>query len=241
MIDLHCHILPALDDGALDLPDSIGMALQARADRIATVCATPHIRHDHDVAIERLPGLVAALNGELERREIAVRIVPGGEVAETALARLSDEHLRAVTLGAAGGWILLEPAPGPLGDTLHDAVDQLAARGLRVVLAHPERHAGAGFEQRLEAFAAQGCLIQWTAAFVAEEPSDIVLRLAARGLVHLLASDAHSSHGGRPVALRAGYARLAGVLDDATIAWMAHEAPTAILRGEPVTPPAARS
>ena len=242
MIDLHCHVLPALDDGALDLEDSVGMALQARADGIGTICATPHIRHDHDVAIEQLPGLVAALNGELARREIAVRIVPGGEVAQTALEQLSDEHLRAVSLGAAGGWVLLEPAPGTLGDALHDAVDHIAARGLGVVIAHPERHAGADLAQRLEALAAQGCLIQWTAAFVeAAQPGDIVLRLAERGLVHLLASDAHSSHGGRPVALRAGYARLAGVLDTEAIAWMAIEAPAAILRGEPVRAPAARS
>lgn len=55
MIDLHCHILPALDDGALDLEDAVGMARQAEADGIGIVCATPHIRHDHDVAIAELP------------------------------------------------------------------------------------------------------------------------------------------------------------------------------------------
>ncbi len=48
MIDLHCHILPELDDGARSLRDSVGMARQAHADGIG-VCATPHIRHDHHV------------------------------------------------------------------------------------------------------------------------------------------------------------------------------------------------
>src|SRR5829696_9799451 len=61
MIDLHCHILPGLDDGASDFDDSAGLALQALRDGIETVCATPHIRHDHAVDIASLPGRVAAV------------------------------------------------------------------------------------------------------------------------------------------------------------------------------------
>ena len=117
MIDLHCHILPGLDDGAVDLDDSVAMAGQAAADGIDTICATPHIRHDHDVRWTSLPARVAEVTQELERRGIAVRVVSGGEVAETAVAGLLDGELRAASLGAAGGWILLEPAPGPLGDS----------------------------------------------------------------------------------------------------------------------------
>jgi protein-tyrosine phosphatase len=41
MIDLHCHVLPGRDDGALDLEDSVAMARQAAADGIAAICATP--------------------------------------------------------------------------------------------------------------------------------------------------------------------------------------------------------
>lgn len=47
MIDLQCHILPGVDDGAFDVADSIGMARQAAHVGIAAVCATPHIRQDH--------------------------------------------------------------------------------------------------------------------------------------------------------------------------------------------------
>lgn len=56
MIDLHCYILPGLDDGAGDFDDSVAMARQATADGIEAVCATPLIRHDHDVRIEELAG-----------------------------------------------------------------------------------------------------------------------------------------------------------------------------------------
>lgn len=239
MIDLHCHILPGLDDGARDLDDAVAMASQARADGIRTVCATPHIRHDHAVEIASLPGRVAEVEAELLRREIDVRIALGGEVAQTEVDGLSDDELRAVSLGGAGGWVLLEPAPGPLDARLELSVERLRARGLRAVVAHPERHADADLEMRLETLVAQGCLIQWTAAFVADPGlREWIARWARLGLVHLLASDAHSSRFGRPVALAEGFAALRGTLPEATLRWMAHEAPAAILRGEPLTVPA---
>lgn len=239
MIDLHCHILPALDDGAGDLEDAVAMAQQAAADGIEAICATPHVRHDHAVEIASLPGRVAEVQAELERREIDVRVLPGGEVAQTEADDLADAELAAVSLGGGGGWILLEPAPGPLGARLELSVERLMARGFRAVIAHPERHADADLEMRLELLAAQGCLIQWTAAFVADPAMrEWVARWARMGLVHLLASDAHSSRFGRPVALADGFAALRETLPAATVEWMAREAPAAIVRGEPVAVPA---
>ncbi len=233
MIDLHSHILPGLDDGALDLQDSLAMARQAEEDGIAVVCATPHIRHDHNVRIEEIDARVASLQEQLDEHGLDVRIVPGGELAQTEADSLSDAQLQLVALGGAGGWVLLEPGPGPLGTDLEECVQRLSARGVGSVIAHPERHAGADFEQRLGELAGRGCLIQWTAEFVAQAaPGDLVLRLAGEGLVHLLGSDAHSSHGGRPVRLAAGYARLAEVCSAPRIDWMVDLVPNAILRAE---------
>jgi len=237
VIDLHCHILPALDDGALDLEDSVAMARQAEEDGIAVVCATPHIRHDHNVRTEEIAVHVRSLQEHLDDHGVDVRIVQGGELAETEADRLTDAQLRSVALGGAGGWVLLEPAPGPLGTDLQACAERLAQKGLRTVIAHPERHAGADFLESLQRLAGSGCLIQWTAEFVAgATPGDLVLTLAAKGLVHLLGSDAHSSHAGRPVRLAAGYARLATVCTEPQITWMVDQAPQAILRGDPVTP-----
>lgn len=240
MIDLHSHILPALDDGALDLADSVAMAREAERDGVAVVCATPHIRFDHDVRIEELPRRVAELQRELDEYGVGVRIAPGGEVSQLAADDLSADELQAVSLDG-GGWVLLEPAPGALADGLPELVGRLSKRGARTILAHPERHAGADFEQRLHSLAATGCLIQWTADFIARtDPAnrdDFVLRLAREGLVHLLASDAHSSHGGRPLALSAGFDRLREVCPREWVDWIAEEAPAAILRGEAVAPP----
>ena len=238
MVDLHSHILPELDDGARSMEDSVAMARQAWEDGIEAVCATPHIRHDHDVRIPEIASRVASLRRVLDRESIPVRILPGGELAQSAAKALTPEELDCVSLGGAGGWILLEPPPGPLGDELSRTVEDLARLGARVIVAHPERHAGADLEQRLTELVEQGCLIQWTADFVVQAaPGDMVLRYASDGLVHLLASDAHSSLVGRPLRLSAGFARLGEVCPPEWVHWMAEQAPRAIVAGQPVTPP----
>lgn len=239
MIDLHCHILPALDDGAIDLEDSVAMARQAEEDGIVTVCATPHIRSDHDVQVDELEARIADVNGELERQGLGVRIAHGGEVADEALNEVPDEKLRAVSLGRTGVWLLVEPRPGPITDDLIDTVDALCERGFRCVIAHPERHAGADFRERLEALVERKALIQVTAALIADGPaSPVLIELASHGLIHLLGSDAHSARAGRPVRLSEGLARLAEVeCVQPHLEWVTWDGPRDILAGKEVTPP----
>lgn len=238
MIDLHCHILPGVDDGALDIRDSAGLARQAAADGIEAICATPHIRHDHDVRIDELAGRVESLNRHLRGEGTPVSVLTGGEVAETAVEGLGEEELGKVALGG-GRWVLLEPAPGPLGESLERRVEHLAERGHRALIAHPERHLSADMFERIGRLIALGALVQATADFfLREQMAAGMLALAEAGLVHVLSSDAHSSHGGRPAKIAAAFERLAEVealrqhLD-----WMRDEAPRAIVAGGELTPP----
>lgn len=233
MIDLHCHILPGLDDGARDLQDSLAMARQAQDDGIETVCATPHIRSDHDVDIDGLVARVAVVQRALVEHDVGVQVLPGGELAQTEADRLTNQQLRSLTLGGGGRWLLVEPAAGPLGVDLERLMRRLAQRGFDTIVAHPERHAGGDFRERLGQLAGCGCLIQWTAEFLAAA-DDLVLQLAREGFVHLLGSDAHSSLAGRPVRLAAGFARLASVCTAEQVAWTVDRAPLAIVRGESV-------
>jgi protein-tyrosine phosphatase len=239
LIDLHCHILPGVDDGALDLPDSIAMARQADADGVTLVCATPHIRHDHDVRIAELPGRVGELNDALLAAGTRARVLPGAEVAETIVERLDDAELRALSLGGTGRWLLLEPRPGPLSDSLTATVDHLAARGLRCLVAHPERHLAPDLVDRLAALIGRGALVQATAAHFEHGPAaEGMLALARHGVLHVVSSDAHSSHGGRPVRLSGALARLAEVEPvGAYVDWIAREAPRAIVAGQDIAPP----
>jgi protein-tyrosine phosphatase len=238
VIDLHCHILPGIDDGAEDLADAVAMARVAEDDGVATVAATPHIRHDHDVRIPELRGRVEKLNRALADAGVSVEVVTGGEVAETALDSLDGDELRAVSLGGAG-WILLEPRPGPLGESLVEAIGRLRSSGFRALIAHPERHVSADLPERIGALIGAGALVQATAAFLVSGPArEGMLALASRGLIHILSSDAHSSHRGRPLRISDGLRALEDV--DALrphLDWIAERAPAGILRGEDVVPP----
>ncbi|HEY7950384.1 MAG TPA: CpsB/CapC family capsule biosynthesis tyrosine phosphatase [Solirubrobacterales bacterium] len=232
MIDLHCHILPGVDDGSLDMTDSLGMGRQAAHDGIERVCATPHIRHDHDVRIEEVGGRVEALNDRLRAQGIPVTVLQGGEVAETAVEDLGEEELGRVALGS-GRWILLEPASGPLSDTLLRRVAHLAERGHRTLIAHPERHLSADMHERIAGLIAAGALVQATADFFLRERTAAGMQvLAEAGLIHVLSSDAHSSHGGRPLHMSEAFERLAGIDSVAPhVEWMRETAPRAIVDG----------
>jgi protein-tyrosine phosphatase len=235
LIDLHCHILPALDDGALDERDSVAMARQAERDGIEMVVATPHIRADHAVRIPEIAGRCTELNARLEREGLRVRVATGGEVAEPIVGALTGDELTACALGGGGRWILLEPAAGPLSDRTQATVRALHEQDFDVVLAHPERHLSEDMLDRMRVLAASGVLIQLTAAFAADDSAHALLEA---GLVHVLGSDAHSSHGGRRVELRAAVERIAGIPAlGPHVDWIAHTAPRAILAGRALQAP----
>ncbi|HUZ27971.1 MAG TPA: CpsB/CapC family capsule biosynthesis tyrosine phosphatase [Solirubrobacteraceae bacterium] len=238
-VDLHCHLLPGLDDGACNLADSVAMARQAQEDGIAAICATPHIRHDHDVRIPELLARRAEVAAAIARAGCATQVLGGGEVATTALDGLDDDELRAVSLGGTARWILLEPAPGPLDDQLDSAVKRLSKRGFRPLIAHPERHLAPDLVQRLQRLVSHGALVQATAAFlVSEATREGMVALAQEGVIHVLGSDAHSPRTGRPVTLASGLLALGGVeLLAPHLDWIARVAPQAIVSGQDLTPP----
>lgn len=239
MIDLHCHILPGLDDGARDLADAIEMIRRAAANGISTICATPHIRPDHHVRIDELPDRVAELSRAIAESGSPLRILPGGEVATSVVESLAEAELRAVSLGGGGRWILLEPPTGRLDDRLDRAVANLHERGFGALIAHPERHLTSDLVARLRSLTAQGVLVQATAAFFTDEAThEGMIHLAKEGVIHVLGSDAHSALAGRPMDFAGALSVLssvAGVREH--MAWIVRTAPEAIVAGREIRPP----
>lgn len=238
-IDLHCHLLPGVDDGARDLDDAVAMARQAEADGIGAICATPHIRHDHNVRIAELPERRADLARALADDGCSTRVLGGGEVAVGALDGLGDAELAAVSLGGGGCWILLEPDPGPVDVALDRAVARVHQRGFRALIAHPERHLGPDLPQRLSRLVERGALVQATAAFLLyDATSEGMLALVRSGLIHVLGSDSHSARAGRPVAIAAAL-KVLGTVEPAAsnLDWIARVGPEGIAHGDNLTPP----
>ena len=238
-VDLHCHVLPGIDDGARDLGDAVAMGWQANADGIEAICATPHIRDDHDVRLDELPARREELSAALLAAGCPVRILAGGEVGAAVVDRLDDAELTQLTLGGAGRWILLEPHPGPIDGRLEHVMASLAARGFSALIAHPERHLGPELPGVLRAAIARGALVQATAACFTDAITASGMReLSEQGLIHVLGSDAHSARAGRPVTLSPALAVL-GEIEPAArhITWMSRTAPSGIIGGLEVTPP----
>lgn len=245
MIDLHTHVLCGIDDGPHDLVGSIAMVEIAVHEGVETLVATPHVRSDYPLVVpSEVPERVWELQATLDRYELPVRILPGGEVSLSAALELPDEDLRAVTLGGNGTMLLLETPHSGLPPLFEELVDAVADRGFVVVLAHPELNPDLQADpDRLGDLVARGSLVQLTARSLREPRRSRARSLAARALergwAHVLASDSHSAEWRTPrLASQVHDARKAhsGLTD--VLGWSVTAAPAAILQGErPGTPP----
>jgi len=239
VIDLHCHILPGIDDGPRTLDESLELALAAVAAGTTMIVATSHVHWDYpDNSAARIAEKVQEVNAMLLDQNVDLEVRPGAEVALTRALDLPDAELTALTLGG-GPWLLLECPLSPVVAGVERGIYALRQRGHeQIVLAHPERVPA--FQRDPELLARlvhSGMLTSVTAgAFTGQFGKDVqrfARRLLADGLVHDVASDAHSSTR-RPPALGPTL-RDAG-LDVEQIAHLTHAVPLAILQGTPLPP-----
>jgi protein-tyrosine phosphatase len=239
VIDLHCHILPGLDDGPPNLDASVALARLAAADGTRTIVATPHVREDYPFAIGEIEKRAERVNQRLAADGVDLQVTPGAEVAISQLAQLDEGALSVVCLGTSNT-MLVESPYQQATDTLEDTLFNLQLRGFRPLLAHPERSPSfMSSPDRLAALVERGMLCSVTSASMAGRFGRTVQRftriLFERGLVHDVASDAHDI-GRRAPGLTAGFRLLdrdlPGLLDQ--IDWFTVTAPAAILAGDPL-------
>jgi protein-tyrosine phosphatase len=244
VIDLHCHLLPGIDDGPATIGEAVAMARVAREAGTRTVVCTPHMIDRYPTDPARIDEGVRELRAALDDEGIDLRVVGGAEIALDHLPRMSDADLAMASIDGAGRWLLLEmPFHGwPL--RLPEILRDLEIRGYGVILAHPERaEAIQRSPDRMRDIVGRGALVQLTAgSFLGEHgpaARRTALMLLAGGAAHLLASDAHSAGPWRPPGLEAGLNAAADAIDahPQTLSWMVNEGPEAILGGGPVRPP----
>ena len=198
MIDLHCHILPGIDDGPVEMQTSIEMARIAAEDGIQTIVAAPHIK-DILHSTVMLDALVSQLNFQLASRNIPVKVLLGADV----FALLSPSRLKNYTINKSR-YILVEFPHTYLPNKSKEILFSLAVNGFCPIITHPERNAAIINRPDLLLDMLYGnVLVQITAGSLTgdfgHDEQACACYLLKKGAVHFIATDAHSTNSRRPI------------------------------------------
>jgi protein-tyrosine phosphatase len=237
VIDLHCHLLPGLDDGAADLPTALAMARAAVGQGVTAVACTPHILPG--VYHNRGPEIRAAtqhLQDALVREGIPLKLVTGADLhmAPNFVARLRSGEL--LTL-ADSRYLLVEPPSHVAPPKLEEFFFDLVTTGYVPILTHPERLAWlSGRYDTIQKLVAAGVWMQVTAGSITGRFGRNALywavRLLDEGCVHLIASDAHDAER-RPPDLAPGREAVAKRVGVEEAQHLVYTRPMGILRDQP--------
>ena len=240
MIDLHCHILPGVDDGPKDVEESLAMARHAVKDGIHAIVATPHaLGGTYPNPPEKIIAAAKALGDRFETEHLPLALYTGAEVhicPDMAARILAGQ---AAFLCENKRYILIEFPFQTVPYGFKEELFHLALRGITPVIAHPERNPMVHFQPEiLYDLTAAGCLIQVNSTSITGGFGDDIMRcshdlIKNRG-VHIIASDAHSAHN-RPPLLSAAVDIAAKILKSKAAALeMVSGAPAAVIKGLPV-------
>ncbi|MBJ6723627.1 tyrosine-protein phosphatase [Geomesophilobacter sediminis] len=241
-VDFHCHILPALDDGAVDLADSLAIARALSDFGFTTVHCTSHlIAESYCNLPARVTQTTESLQTRLSESGISLRLVPGSE--HHLNAGLFDYLDAPLTVGGSR-WILVEAPFRSDAASIRTLIPLLQERGLQPLIAHPERCSVFNPPPRRKSFffrgpkgvpdpglfqelRAAGCRFQGNlgsfAGWYGPQVRQRALEILAEGGYSCLGSDAHQPEGLAEM-LQQGYAVLAGAIGAS--------AADALLRGE---------
>ena len=238
MIDIHCHLLPGLDDGPRTMDEAMAMARMAVADGIREVVCTPHWHpmlcpnEGAEIAVA-----VAVLRERLQVGSIPLQVWGGSELSLDMDLEPGLKEGRLATLND-GPWVLLELPVLFLPRDTERTLTSLLAQGLRVILAHPERYAYVRSDpSRLQGWVEMGLFVQITAASLlgnlGPELVSLCRVLLEHHLVHFVATDAHGASSRRPL-LSAARDAAAGIVGPQTAARLVEDNPRAVLAGAPL-------
>lgn len=197
MMDIHCHILPGIDDGAQTIYDSLDMAKQAVSQGIKQIIATPH--HMNGKYENRKTGIIQKvneLNKRLKEEQIDLEILPGQE------NRIYGEILQDYEKGeiqtlAGTSYLFIEFPSGHVPRYAETLLYEIQVKGLMPIIVHPERNAELiQHPDRLYEMVNNGVATQITAASLTgafgKKIKKFTEQLIEANLAHFLASDAHN-------------------------------------------------
>jgi protein-tyrosine phosphatase len=241
MIDIHCHILPDLDDGSADMDESLAMAQTAVTSGVREIVTTPHFRGDEQ-GLTRLPKILSRyrhFSRALARTDIPIRIHPGAEIlCLPQTPRLARQ--RELPTLADTNYLLVEFLFEETAEYMDGILRQIHDCGYRLVIAHPERYSAV---QRNPAVADRWCRLGYAlqlnkgsllGAF-GDRVQCTATALLEDGVIRLIASDAHSI-ARRTTDMRPLRQWLSRECPAETAAILLEENPRRLLNGEDLLP-----
>ncbi len=207
-VDIHCHLLPGIDDGAKSWDESLTMAKMAAADGIRTMIMTPHQlgNYAHNEG-DMIRAKAKQFQQLLDSHDVPLTIMPGADVRiEPQMIRLLKSG-NVLSLGDHRKHVLLE-LPHELYFPLDGVLEGLQANNMVGILSHPERNQGILKQPDLiPPLVERGCLMQITAnsltGVFGKNCQALCEWLLERQLVHFVATDAHGPRSRRPLIRRA--------------------------------------
>lgn len=196
MLDIHCHFIPGVDDGARDVNISIKMAKKAESLGYNAIFATPHyIEASHETKKEELLNSVQILNGMLQERNINVNIYSGNEIyySRNVLELLQENKV--CTLANSRYFLMELPFSGRvLG--LRDLIENITHVGYIPIIAHPERYdfVNQNYKELYDIIDA-GALLQVNLSsilgYYGNKPKATVKKLLKNNMVSVIGTDSH--------------------------------------------------
>jgi protein-tyrosine phosphatase len=238
-VDIHCHILPGVDDGARNREEAIAMARQAESMGTRSIIATPHhIPRSPLSAVDEVSKRARQLQQVLEWAEVNVEIHPGQEnnARRNLIARFDERE--AVALNGTR-YMLVEPPFRTYPDFLEELLVALIQKGVIPVIAHPERNIHVQRDlQLVSRLVGMGALIQVNTGSLLgsyKQPAmEAATALLRQDLVHVIASDAHSDSGPFVPNMRQGFDVVAAQVGEEKAWVLARDNPLRILTDQPI-------
>lgn len=236
MIDLHCHILPQLDDGAQSLRESIAMARMALDSGVTAMAATPHCISGNAAEVR---DRVLLLRETLEEEEIPLRIYVGMEIFGTEDTPRLLRSGKLMTLNKSR-YPLMEFGFRGLGERETEILWDVIQAGYRPIVAHPERYEYVQENPNLiNLWYNMGCLMQVNRGSLmgrfGNESRYLALELINRGFACVVASDGHSPEMRTPW-MADVHELLSREFSPAAAEILLQENPALILKNQPLDP-----
>jgi protein-tyrosine phosphatase len=218
IIDLHCHLLPGIDDGAEDLETSLRMAEAAAEQGITHICCSPHFNEVYGNPAILVKTLVGKLQKEFIKKEIPITLIPAQEVRISKELPTYLERKDILFLDSKEQYFLLEFPSDHIPRYAKKQFIYLLNKGYIPVIVHPERNKK--FRKKLQLldwFIQRGGITQMNAGSLLGDYGgniqDAAFSMLEKGLIHTIATDAHDLVY-RRICLKDAYQKITENFDD---------------------------